>query len=75
MRTCAVKWSALRGTMTSLPFAPGWRSWRRRWRRWKGFTLDEKKRQKSVDKDNMEFEGRVTCYQLDQASAALKDTP
>ena len=28
---------------------------------------------KSVDKDNMEFEGRVTCYQLDQARAALKD--
>ena len=30
---------------------------------------------KSVDKDNMEFEGRVTCYQLDQARAALKDAP
>ena len=28
---------------------------------------------KSADKDNMEFEGRVTCYQLDQARAALKD--
>ena len=27
---------------------------------------------KSADKDNMEFEGRVTCYQLDQARAALK---
>jgi hypothetical protein len=26
---------------------------------------------KSVDRDNMEFEGRVTCYQLDQARAAL----
>lgn len=26
---------------------------------------------KSVDKDNMEFEGRVTCYQLDKARAAL----
>ena len=30
---------------------------------------------KSVDRDNMEFEGRVTCYQLDQARAALKDAP
>jgi hypothetical protein len=30
---------------------------------------------KSVDKDNMEFEGRVTCYQLDKARAALKDAP
>ena len=30
---------------------------------------------KSVDKDNMEFEGRVTCYQLDLARAALKDAP
>lgn len=29
---------------------------------------------KSVDKDNMEFEGRVTCYQLDRARAALSDT-
>ena len=26
---------------------------------------------KSVDKDNMEFEGRVTCYQLDKARNAL----
>ena len=26
-------------------------------------------RWKSVDKDNMEFEGRVTCYQLDKAPA------
>ena len=26
---------------------------------------------KSADKDNMEFEGRVTCYQLDRALAAL----
>ena len=34
-----------------------------------------KTRWKSVDKDNMEFEGRVTCYQLDQARAALKDAP
>ena len=32
-------------------------------------------RWKSVDKDNMEFEGRVTCYQLDKARAALKDEP
>ena len=32
-------------------------------------------RWKSVDKDNMEFEGRVTCYQLDRARAALKDAP
>ena len=30
---------------------------------------------KSADKDNMEFEGRVTCYQLDQARAALEDKP
>ena len=30
---------------------------------------------KSVDKDNMEFEGRVSCYQLDQSRAALKDAP
>ena len=30
---------------------------------------------KSADKDNMEFEGRLTCYQLDQARAALKDAP
>jgi hypothetical protein len=29
---------------------------------------------KSVDKDNMEFEGRVTCYQLDRARAVLADT-
>ena len=36
------------------------------------FLLEETK-WKSVDKDNMEFEGRVTCYQLDQARAALKD--
>ena len=28
---------------------------------------------KSVGKDNMEFEGRVTCYQLDKARAALED--
>ena len=28
---------------------------------------------KSGDKDNMEFEGRVTCYQLDQARAALEE--
>ena len=27
---------------------------------------------KSIDKDNMEFEGRVSCYQLDKARAALK---
>jgi hypothetical protein len=33
------------------------------------FLLDTK--WKSVDKDNMEFEGRVTCYQLDKARAAL----
>ena len=26
---------------------------------------------KSVDGDNMEYEGRVTCYQLDKARAAL----
>ena len=32
-------------------------------------------RWKSVDKDNMEFEGRVTCYQLDQARAALSGAP
>ena len=30
---------------------------------------------KSADKDNMEFEGRVNCYQLDRARAALKDAP
>ena len=30
---------------------------------------------KSVDRDNMEFEGRVTCYQLERARAALKDAP
>jgi hypothetical protein len=32
---------------------------------------------KSVDRDNMEFEGRVTCFQLDRASDALqpKDAP
>ena len=30
---------------------------------------------KSVDKDNMEFEGRVTCYQLDKARAALNRNP
>lgn len=29
---------------------------------------------KSVDRDNMEFEGRVTCYQLDRARAALQRT-
>ena len=33
------------------------------------FLLDTK--WKSVDKDNMEFEGRVSCYQLDKARAAL----
>jgi len=33
------------------------------------FLLDTK--WKSVDKDNMEFEGRITCYQLEQARAAL----
>ena len=33
------------------------------------FLLDTK--WKSVGKDNMEFEGRVTCYQLDKARAAL----
>ena len=27
---------------------------------------------KSVDKDNMEFEGRVTCYQIDRARTALQ---
>ena len=32
-------------------------------------------RWKSVDKDNMEFEGRVTCYQLERARAALEDAP
>ena len=37
--------------------------------------LFEETKWKSVDKDNMEFEGRVTCYQLDQARAALKDAP
>ena len=30
---------------------------------------------KSADKDNMEFDGRVNCYQLDNAHAALKDAP
>ena len=30
---------------------------------------------KSADKDNMEFDGRVNCYQLDNARAALKDAP
>ena len=30
---------------------------------------------KSIDKDNMEFEGRINCYQLDKARAALKDAP
>lgn len=30
---------------------------------------------KSADKDNMEFEGRVNCYQLDRARAALEDAP
>lgn len=34
--------------------------------------LIEETRWKSVDKDNMEFEGRVTCYQLDRARAALE---
>ena len=29
---------------------------------------------KSADKDNMEFEGRVNCYQLDRAHAALSET-
>ena len=37
-------------------------------------SLAEGTKWKSVDKDNMEFEGRVTYYQLDQARAALKDT-
>ena len=37
--------------------------------------LFEETKWKSTDKDNMEFEGRVTCYQLDQARAALKDAP
>ena len=32
-------------------------------------------RWKSADKDNMEFEGRVTCYQLDKARAALSCEP
>lgn len=27
---------------------------------------------KSVDRDNMEFEGRITCYQLDAIRAALE---
>ena len=35
--------------------------------------LIEETKWKSVDRDNMEFDGRVTCYQLDQARAALKD--
>lgn len=30
-------------------------------------------RWKSVEKDNMEFEGRVTCYQLDRARDALSN--
>ena len=34
--------------------------------------LVEETKWKSVDRDNMEFEGRVTCYQLDKARAALK---
>ena len=38
------------------------------------FLLEETK-WNSVDKDNMEFEGRVTCYQLDKARAALEDAP
>ena len=29
-------------------------------------------RWKSVDKDNMEFEGRVTCFQLEKARTALQ---
>ena len=37
--------------------------------------LIEETKWKSVDRDNMEFEGRITCYQLDQARAALKDAP
>ena len=37
--------------------------------------LIEETKWKSVDKDNMEFEGRVTCYQLDKARAALEDAP
>ena len=37
--------------------------------------LFEETKWKSADKDNMEFEGRVTCYQLDKARAALKDAP
>jgi hypothetical protein len=36
--------------------------------------LFEKTKWKSVDKDNMEFEGRVTCYQLDRARTALSQT-
>ena len=35
--------------------------------------LFEETKWNSVDKDNMEFDGRVTCYQLDRARAALKD--
>ena len=35
-------------------------------------SLAEGTKWKSVDTDNMEFEGRVTYYQLDQARAALK---
>ena len=34
--------------------------------------LVEETKWKSVDRDNMEFEGRVTYYQLDEARAALK---
>ena len=38
------------------------------------FLLEDTK-WKSVDKDNMEFEGRVTCYQLDRGRAALSGEP
>ena len=37
--------------------------------------LFEETKWNSVDKDNMEFDGRVTCYQLDRARAALKNAP
>jgi hypothetical protein len=32
-------------------------------------------RWKSADNDNMEFDGRVTCYQLQKARVALMETP
>ena len=38
-------------------------------------SLAEGTKWKSIDKDNMEFEGRINCYQLDKARAALKDAP